>query len=188
MLIPALCREHVTPEMFFTIHALPSPTSARAFAPLFGWFTGTTAQCDFSSTCTSALWFMAFADRPSSTSEGVLEISRFSCMLFSQRARALTTTQDRTSTRVYRGCRVAFLLSEWSRHPVLPSFRSSITPPTGTSVYASPDTSRCPAQDSRPGWSRCFPSCRALASPTACGFIPALSVLPVILSECPCGH
>jgi hypothetical protein len=30
----------------------------------------------------SALWFRAFADRPSSTSEGVLEISRFSCMLF----------------------------------------------------------------------------------------------------------
>ena len=32
--------------------------------------------------------------------EGVLEISRFSSMLFSQRARALTTTQDRTATRV----------------------------------------------------------------------------------------
>src|ERR1035438_1167822 len=36
MLIPALCREHVTPEMFFTTHALPSPTSAEGFPPLFG--------------------------------------------------------------------------------------------------------------------------------------------------------
>src|ERR1035438_10925564 len=36
MLIPALCREHVTPEMFFTTHALPSPTSAEGGPPLFG--------------------------------------------------------------------------------------------------------------------------------------------------------
>jgi len=36
MLIPALCREHVTPEMFFTTHALPSPTSAEGYPPLFG--------------------------------------------------------------------------------------------------------------------------------------------------------
>jgi hypothetical protein len=42
----------------------------------------TTTQSDFSSTCTSAVRFMAFADRPSHTLEGVLEISRFSCMLF----------------------------------------------------------------------------------------------------------
>jgi hypothetical protein len=28
------------------------------------------------------LWFMAFADRPCSSDQGVLEISRFSCMLF----------------------------------------------------------------------------------------------------------
>src|ERR1700723_266900 len=69
--------------MFSFTCALPSPTSAEALASLFGWFTGTTAQCDFSGTCTSALWFMAFADRPWSLDKGVLEISRFSCMLFS---------------------------------------------------------------------------------------------------------
>src|ERR1700733_9938221 len=40
-------------------------------------------------------------------------------------------------------------------------------------VYASPDTSRYPMQDSRPGWIRYFLSCRALASPTTCRFIPA---------------
>ena len=68
--------------MFSTARALPSPTSAEGFPPLFGWFTGTTAQSDFSSTCMSALWFMACVDRPSTTDEGALEISRFSCMLF----------------------------------------------------------------------------------------------------------
>ena len=36
MLVPALCREHVTPEMFFTTHALPSLTSAEGCPPLFG--------------------------------------------------------------------------------------------------------------------------------------------------------
>src|SRR5207253_7861711 len=46
-------------------------------------------------------------------------------------------------------------------------------------VYASTDTSRCRLQDSRPGWIRYFLSCRALASPTTCRFIPALSGLPV---------
>src|ERR1019366_9096766 len=62
--------------------ALPSPTSAEGFPSLFGRFTGTMAQSDFSSTCMSALRFMAFSDRPSSISKGALEISRFSCMLF----------------------------------------------------------------------------------------------------------
>jgi hypothetical protein len=64
--------------MFSTARALPSPTSAEGFPPLFGWFTGTTAQSDFSSTCMSAVRPEAFTDRPSSVDEGVLEISRFS--------------------------------------------------------------------------------------------------------------
>src|SRR5271156_1228776 len=69
--------------------------------------------------------------------------------------------------------------SEWSRHPDLRAFRSSIAPPTDASVYASRNTSRCSLQDSRSGWIRYFLSCRALASPTTCRFIPALSGLPV---------
>ena len=44
-------------------------------------------------------------------------------------------------------------------------------------VYASSDTSRCPQQDSRSGWIRYFLSCRGLAPPTTCRFIPALSEL-----------
>src|SRR5437763_14622288 len=68
--------------MFSPVCALPSPSSAVGCPPLFCWFTGTTAQSDFSSTCMSAFWFMAFADRPCSHDQGALEISRFSCMLF----------------------------------------------------------------------------------------------------------
>ena len=49
--------------MFSSICALPSPISAEVCTSLFGWFTGTTAQSDFSRTCTSAARFMAFADR-----------------------------------------------------------------------------------------------------------------------------
>src|SRR5271157_1894694 len=68
--------------MFSFICALPSPASAGSCLPLFGRFTGTTAQSDFSSTCMSVVRLCAFTDRPSLTAEGALEISRFSCMLF----------------------------------------------------------------------------------------------------------
>src|SRR6266852_4978219 len=73
--------------------------------------------------------------------------------------------------------------SEWSRHPDLRAFRSSIAPPTSASVYASRNTSRCPQQDSRSGWIRYFLSCRALASPTTCRFNPAHSESPVIRAQ-----
>src|SRR6266436_8010541 len=96
----------------------------------------------------------------------------------SQRARVLRLRRTELATRDSRDSRVAFLLSEGSRHPVPSAFRSSIARPTDTSVYASSHTSRCGLQDSRPGWIRCFLSCRALSSPTTCRFIPALSGLP----------
>jgi hypothetical protein len=69
-------------------------------------------------------------------------------------------------------------LPERSRHPDPSVFRSSIARPTDTSVYASSATSRCHLQDSRPGWSRCLLSCRALSSPTTCRFTPAHSDIP----------
>src|SRR6266478_3628713 len=69
--------------MFSSVRALPSPASAEGYCPsLFGWFTGTTAQSDFSCTFISAVRFMAFADRSCSFVQDVQEISRFSCMLF----------------------------------------------------------------------------------------------------------
>ena len=69
--------------MFSSVWALPSPASAEGCCPsLFGWFTGTTAQSDFSCTFMSAVRFLAFADRSWSLDQDVQEISRFSCMLF----------------------------------------------------------------------------------------------------------
>src|SRR5713101_5190092 len=68
--------------MFSSVCALPSPASAEGCPSLFGWFTSTTAQPDFSCTFTSAVRFMAFADRSCSVVQDVQEISRFMCMLF----------------------------------------------------------------------------------------------------------
>jgi hypothetical protein len=68
--------------MFSLVCALSFPASAEGCPSLFGCFTGMTAQPDFSSTCMRAVRFMAFADRPRSRDQGVLEISRLSCMLF----------------------------------------------------------------------------------------------------------
>jgi len=62
--------------------------------------------------------------------------------------------------------------SEWSRHPDLRAFRSSIASPTDASVYASSDTSRCPLQDSRSGWIRYFLSCRLLHPLQHAGLAP----------------
>jgi hypothetical protein len=49
--------------MFSLVCALPSPASVEDGSPLFDWFTGTTAQSDFSGTFMSAVRFRAFADR-----------------------------------------------------------------------------------------------------------------------------
>src|SRR5215469_2463659 len=62
-------------------------------------------------------------------------------------------------------------------------FAAQLPRPPMPLVYASRNTSRCLLQDSRSGWIRYFLSCRALASPTTCRFIPALSGLPVIRPE-----
>src|SRR5229473_6676870 len=69
--------------MFSLVRALPSPASAEDCSPLFGRFIGTTARSDSSRACVSALWLITFADRSRSwLVRDVLEVSRFSCMLF----------------------------------------------------------------------------------------------------------
>ena len=93
----------------------------------------------------------------------------------SQRARVLRLRRTGKPLAIYVGAVLPSSYSEWSRHPDLRAFRSSMAPPTDASVYASRNTSRCPLQDSRSGWIRYFLSCRALASPTTCRFSPALS-------------
>jgi hypothetical protein len=62
------------------------PQQLRCLVRSVHWYYGTV---DFSSACMSALRLSTFADRPSQTNEGALEISRFSCMLFSWRLRVL---------------------------------------------------------------------------------------------------
>src|SRR5664279_3941850 len=110
--------------MFSFICALPSPASAGSCLPLFGRFTGSTAQSDFSSACVSVVRLCAFTDRPSSITEGALEISRFSCMLFPQRARALTTTQDRQPLASNAAAVLPSSYSSGSRHPDLAFFEA----------------------------------------------------------------
>ncbi len=97
----------------------------------------------------------------------------------SQRAWVLRLRRTEQPLTICAAAVLHFLLSEWSRHPDLRAFRSSIAPPTGAAVYASRNTSRCPQQDSRSGWIRYFLFCRAFASPTTCRFSPAHSELPV---------
>jgi hypothetical protein len=114
----------------------------------------------------------------------VLEISRFSCMLFlSVRGFSDYTGPTVHSRLTWLPCclpptrnEVGILIyglfaAQWPRPPM-------------PLVYASKDTSPCPLQDSRSGWIRYFLSCRALASPTTCRFNPAHSDLPVTRARC----
>src|SRR5690348_6142992 len=119
--------------MFSLVCALPSPVSAEGRPSLFDRFTGTTAQSDLSSTCVSAVWFMAFADRPSSLHEGVLEISRFSCMLFLSVRGFSDYAGPNSHSRDSVAAVLPSSISERSRHPDPSAFRSSIARPTGAS-------------------------------------------------------
>src|SRR5689334_24021424 len=95
--------------MFSSVCALPSPASAEGCPSLFGRFTGTTAQSDFSCTFTSAVRFMASADRSCSFEQDVQEISRFSCMLFLSVHGFLDYAGPDIPLGIWGGCRVAFL-------------------------------------------------------------------------------
>lgn len=58
-----------------------SPTPAGSCPLLLGWFTGATAQSEFSGTCESGAKLMAFGNWPPSIDESKLEISLFFCIL-----------------------------------------------------------------------------------------------------------
>src|SRR6516164_6181534 len=123
--------------MFSFICALPSPASAAACAALFGRFTGNTAQSDFSGAYTSAVRPEAFADRPSPTAEGALEISRFSCMLFlsvrglSRLRRTGQPLADNATAVLPSSCSLG------SRHPDLRFFEAQSPRPPMPPAYAS---------------------------------------------------
>ena len=157
-----------------SVCALPSPASAEASLlcssgsqVLWRSPTPPTRACP-------VVRSFAFPDRPARR-QGALEVSRFSCILFLS-VRGLFDYAGPAATRDLT--RLAVLpspLDERSRHPDCDVFEAqSPRPPMPLSTLRC-DTSRCPTQDSRPGWIRYFLSCRALASPTTCRFIPALS-------------
>ena len=82
-----------------------------------------------------------------------------------------TTTQDRPEARASAPGRVAFRFDRQRRRPDC-NFSKLDTQPICAPVYASPDTSRCPVQNSGPSGSLLL-SREALSSSTPCRFIPA---------------
>src|SRR5580692_11462715 len=166
--------------MFSFVCALPSPTSAEGLPPWFGWLTGTTSTVRLLQRvrvriAACGLRGPALIVRPRRAGDLPVLVH-----VVSQRARVLRLRRTQQPLAICAAAVLPSSYSEWSRHPDLRAFRSSIAPPTDASVYASRNTSRCNLQDSRSGWIRYFLSCRALASPTTCRFSPALSELPVI--------
>ena len=159
--------------MFSLVCALPSPASAEGCPSLFGWFTGTTAQSDFSSTCMSALWLMAFADRPCSTDQGAAGDLPVLVHVVSQRARVLRLRRTDSHSRLtWLPCCLPPTRTG-SRHPDLSAFRSSIARPTDASVYASTAHLAMSPARLEVRMDSLLLSCRALSSPTTCRFIPA---------------
>jgi len=86
MLIPALSQEHVYPNDVF-LQLRPSLPSLRKKSPSIvrpvHWYYGAVRLLQYVHARRTA---SAFTGRPSHIPEGALEISRFSCMLSSQRA------------------------------------------------------------------------------------------------------
>ena len=119
--------------MFSSSCALPSPASAESCLPLFGRFTGTTAQSDFSSTCMSAVRFMALRGPAFAYSRRRAGDLPVLVHVVSQRARALRLRRTEPPLAITRLSVLPSSYSEGSRHPDLPAFQSSITPPTDAS-------------------------------------------------------
>src|SRR5215467_16017998 len=96
--------------MFSPVCALPSPASAESCPSLFGWFTGSTAQSDFSSTCVSAL--RACGLRGPALTTGPRRAGDLPVLVHvvSQRARVLRLRRTDGPLAICVGRRVAFLL------------------------------------------------------------------------------
>jgi hypothetical protein len=168
---PALCRVHVLLNDVLPRLCPCLPTSAEGCPLLFGCFTDSTARptSPTRSMPPFGLW-------PSRT--GLVRQtkacwrspgSRACC--FSACAGFLDYAGPTIHSRLaWLSCCLPLLRRESASCST--RFRSSMAPPTDTSVYASSGISRSRLQDSRPGWIRCFLSCRALSSPTTCRFIP----------------
>jgi hypothetical protein len=161
---------------FSLVRALPSTPSAEARnASLFGSFIGTTARSDPSTACMSGVRHIAFPDRPPILRD-TAEVSRFSCMLF------LMFVSERAGFSDYAG---SGFRSRITLPPMLPSRHSQGAghPNVRFSKLHHPAhqclclrfASRLATAHARleVRMESLLLSCRALASPTTCRFIPA---------------
>src|SRR5712692_9099892 len=136
---------------------------------------------DSSATCMRAVWLSPSpAGLLSSCPTGVSEASRFSCMQFLGVSGVFDYAGPTGDSR-YRLRSCGLPPNSERRRPDC-IFSELNTQPTYTPVYASPCTSRCPAQNS--GSSGSLPlSRKALSSSAACRFIPAHE-FPIWITGC----
>ena len=173
-----LCVGHVWEEQAFSlVHVLPSPLSADGCASLFEGFTGTITWSDSSKTCVKAVWQCAFASRSVPCwYPDISEVSRFSCRKFLD-VREFSDYAELTEDSRLRPQSYSLPPKSSGVGTPIAAFRSSITQPADAPVYASMVTSRC----HRRTWGQdgsLLLSCRTLAFPTSCRFIPAHRLWP----------
>jgi hypothetical protein len=131
---------------FSLIGGLPSPLSANLWPSLFEWFIGTIPPCDSSETYARTVRLLPSpADLLPGLTTGAAEVSRFVHEV-SRRALGSSTTPDQARACAIVPAHVAFRHNK-SVGVRITSFRSSIPTPPIPTVYASPCTSRCPAQN-----------------------------------------
>jgi hypothetical protein len=153
------------------ISGRPSSLSASRCPPWFERFIGTMPLSDSSATCMRAVWLSPSpAGLLSSCPTGVSEVFRFSCMQFLDVSGVFDYAGPTRDSR-YRLRSCCLPPNSERRRPDC-IFSELNTQPTYTPVYASPCTSRCPAQYSGPSGSLPL-SRKALSTSTACQFIPA---------------
>jgi hypothetical protein len=164
--------------MFSTVRALPSTTSAEGsplFVRLLHRYYGTVRFLQHVHVRRAACGLRgpALIVRPRRAGDLPVLVH-----VVSQRARVLRLRRTGQPLANNVAAVLPSSYSEWSRHPDLRAIRSSIVPAHRCLCLRFKKHLTMSLQDSRSGWIRYFLSCRALASPATCRFIPALSGCP----------
>jgi hypothetical protein len=137
----------------------------------FSWFIGTIPPCDSSETYARAVRLLPSpADLLPGLTTSVAEVSRFSYMKFLGVSGVFDYAGPSKSSR-YRSCSCCLPPLQERRRPDC-IFSELQTHPTYSPGYASPCTSRCPAQNSGPSRSLVL-SRKNFAFSASCRFSPA---------------